>query len=162
MIQYVKTNAVIYTDGSCLGNPGPGGYGAIIITTEKYEEISAGYQLTTNNRMEILAVIKALETLPKTSTVDVYSDSKYVVDAINKGWASRWRSNNWMRNKKDRAINPDLWERLLDLCNQHIVTIKWVKGHSGDQSNERCDYLAVAAAKGHDLQIDIGYSPSPL
>ena len=162
MIQYVKTNAVIYTDGSCLGNPGPGGYGAIIITTEKYEEISAGYQLTTNNRMEILAVIKALETLPKTSTVDVYSDSKYVVDAINKGWASRWRSNNWMRNKKDRAINPDLWERLLDLCNKHIVTIKWVKGHSGDQSNERCDYLAVAAAKGHDLQIDIGYSPSPL
>ncbi|MCH2526528.1 MAG: ribonuclease HI [Dehalococcoidia bacterium] len=162
MIQYVKTNAVIYTDGSCLGNPGPGGYGAIIITTEKYEEISAGYQLTTNNRMEILAVIKALETLPKTSTVDVYSDSKYVVDAINKGWASRWRSNNWMRNKKERAINPDLWERLLDLCNQHIVTIKWVKGHSGDQSNERCDYLAVAAAKGHDLQIDIGYSPSPL
>ena len=112
--------------------------------------------------MEILAVIKALETLPKTSTVDVYSDSKYVVDAINKGWASRWRSNNWMRNKKERAINPDLWERLLDLCNKHIVTIKWVKGHSGDQSNERCDYLAVSAAKGHDLQIDIGYSPSPL
>ena len=162
MNQYLKTNAVIYTDGSCLGNPGPGGYGAVITTTEKYEEISAGYQLTTNNRMEILAVIKALETLPKTSTVDVYSDSKYVVDAINKGWASRWRSNNWMRNKKDRAINPDLWERLLDLCNQHIVTIKWVKGHSGDQSNERCDYLAVSAAKGHDLQIDIGYSPSPL
>ena len=110
MNQYLKTNAVIYTDGSCLGNPGPGGYGAVITTTEKYEEISAGYQLTTNNRMEILAVIKALETLPKTSTVDVYSDSKYVVDAINKGWASRWRSNNWMRNKKERAINPDLWK----------------------------------------------------
>ena len=162
MNQYLKTNAVIYTDGSCLGNPGPGGYGAVITTTEKYEEISAGYQLTTNNRMEILAVIKALETLPKTSTVDVHSDSKYVVDAITKGWASRWRSNNWMRNKRERAINPDLWERLLDLCNQHIVTIKWVKGHSGDQSNERCDYLAVSAAKGHDLQIDIGYSPSPL
>ncbi len=112
--------------------------------------------------MEILAVIKALETLPESSKVDVYSDSKYVVYAINKGWASRWQSNNWMRNKKERAINPDLWERLLNLCYQHIVTIKWVKGHSGDQYNERCDHLAVTAAKGNDLETDVGYLPSLL
>ena len=150
----------IYTDGSCLGNPGPGGYGAVITIEGQSQEISGGYQLTTNNRMEILAVIKALESLQQVSNVDVYSDSKYVVDAINKGWASRWRLNNWMRNKKERAINPDLWERLLDLCAHHSVTIRWVKGHSGDKHNERCDYLAVTAAKSNDLQIDIGYSAS--
>ena len=162
MNQDLNPIVTIYTDGSCLGNPGPGGYGAVITTAEVSQEISEGYQLTTNNRMEILAVIKALETLPQISSVDVYSDSKYVVDAITKGWASRWRSNGWMRNRKERAINPDLWERLLNLCSQHIVKIKWVKGHSGDQYNERCDCLAVAAAKGNDLQIDTGYSQSRL
>ena len=162
MNQDLNPIVTIYTDGSCLGNPGPGGYGAVITTPEESKEISEGYRLATNNRMEILAVIKALETLSQISSVDVYSDSKYVVDAITKGWASRWRSNGWMRNRKEPAINPDLWERLLDLCSQHLVKIKWVKGHSGDHYNERCDYLAVAAAKGHDLQIDTGYSQSRL
>jgi ribonuclease HI len=111
------------------------------------KEISAGFRQTTNNRMEIMGVIAALEALKEPCTVTVTSDSRYVVDAIDKGWATRWRRNNWMRNKKDPALNADLWERLLGLLKVHSVSFKWVKGHAGNTENERCDFLAQTAAE---------------
>jgi len=135
----------IYTDGACSGNPGPGGYGAVLLHNSNRKELSGGEAVTTNNRMEMLAAIVALEALKQPCTVDLYSDSKYLVDAIQKNWAIRWRSNNWMRNKKDPALNPDLWERLLQLLTEHQVNFHWVKGHAGNPENERCDALARAA-----------------
>jgi ribonuclease HI len=147
----------IYTDGGCIGNPGPGGYGAVLLYGEHRKEISAGYKLTTNNRMELLACIAALELLKYKCDVIIYSDSKYVVDSFEKGWAKKWRANGWRRNKKDKAENPDLWERLLDLCEKHNVQFEWVKGHAGNSENERCDKLAEKAAKSHHLLIDINY-----
>ena len=149
----------IYTDGSCLGNPGPGGYGVVLLHGENRRELSGGFRLTTNNRMEMLAVIKGLEALKEKCDVTLYSDSKYVVDAVTKGWAQRWRANGWMRNRKERAINPDLWELMLPLCQQHEVEFRWVKGHAGVPENERCDRLAVAAAQQPDLPADSGYDP---
>jgi ribonuclease HI len=137
----------IYTDGACSGNPGPGGYGAVLIYGEHRKEISGGEADTTNNRMEITAVIKGLEMLKEPCEVSLFSDSRYVVDAIEKGWAVRWRQNNWMRNKKEPALNPDLWELLLSLLQKHKVTFHWVKGHSGHPENERCDELATEAIK---------------
>lgn len=147
----------IYTDGACLGNPGPGGYGTIITSKFSSTELSGGYKLTTNNRMEMMAVIKGLESLQEKSMVTICSDSKYVIDAIDKGWARRWKINGWMRNKKDKAINPDLWEQLLALCSKHTISFVWIKGHSGHIQNERCDQLAVNAAKQSDLSEDLGY-----
>jgi ribonuclease HI len=144
----------IYTDGACSGNPGPGGYGTILKYNGIEKELSAGYKKTTNNRMELLAVISGLEALNERCEVDIYSDSKYVVDAITKGWAQRWQQNHWMRNKKDAALNPDLWQRLLDLLKKHRVTMHWVKGHAGHPENERCDRLAVEASQGTDLLTD--------
>ena len=135
----------IYTDGACSGNPGRGGYGAVLIYGGHRREISGGEALTTNNRMEIMGVIKSLEILKESCEVAIYSDSRYVVDAIEKGWALRWQKNNWMRNKKEPALNPDLWESLLKLLNKHRVTFHWVKGHAGHPENERCDELARAA-----------------
>ncbi|MCW5212898.1 ribonuclease HI, partial [Desulfobulbus sp. TB] len=132
----------IYTDGGCQGNPGPGGYGAVLLCGNHRKEISGGYKLTTNNRMELLACIAALEALKEQCNVTVYSDSKYVVESIEKGWAKRWKANGWKRNKKDKAENPDLWERLLDLGAKHKVKFEWVKGHAGNRENERCDKLA--------------------
>ena len=153
-------HVVIYTDGSCLGNPGPGGYGAVLIYGDNRREISGGYRVTTNNRMELIAPIKALEALKEQCTVTIYSDSKYVVDAMVRGWALKWRSNKWMRNKKDKAVNPDLWVQLLDLCSKHAVTFRWVKGHAGDLENERADQLANAAASGTLLVADVAYESS--
>ncbi|MEY2977365.1 MAG: ribonuclease HI [Prochlorotrichaceae cyanobacterium] len=150
----------IYTDGSCLKNPGPGGYGVVLLYGDHRKELSGGFQHTTNNRMEILAAIVGLETLKEPCQVQLYSDSQYVVNAISKGWAKRWQSKGWMRNKEEKALNPDLWERLLSLCDRHQVTFNWVRGHSGDVENERCDRLAVAAAKGLDLEPDTGYEQS--
>ncbi len=144
----------IFTDGACSGNPGPGGYGAIIKYKGHEKELSAGYINTTNNRMELLAVIHGLEALKEPCIVDIYSDSKYVVDAIKQGWAKRWQKNNWMRNKKDDALNPDLWQKLLDLLDKHKVTMHWVKGHAGHEENERCDKLAVEASKSANLLMD--------
>ena len=144
----------IYTDGACSGNPGPGGYGTIIKYNGHEKELSGGYKNTTNNRMELLAVISGLEALKEPCIVDIYSDSKYVVDAIKQGWAKRWQKNHWMRNKKEAALNPDLWQRLLDLLDQHKVIMHWVKGHAGHEENERCDKLAVAASKQNNLLID--------
>jgi ribonuclease HI len=148
---------VIYTDGACTGNPGAGGYGAVILNGTVRREISGGYKLTTNNRMEMMAAIAALQSLTTESQVILHSDSKYIVDAIELGWAKRWQANNWKRNKKDKAKNPDLWQELLDLCQKHQVKFVWVKGHAGISENERCDRLAVAATRQANLPVDTGY-----
>ena len=147
----------IYTDGACSGNPGPGGYGAILQYGENRKEMSGGFRKTTNNRMELLAVIAGLEALRDPCRVTIFSDSRYIVDAINKGWARRWRANGWRRNKKEKAINPDLWSRLLDLLDVHDTEFRWVKGHAGNKGNERADALAVAASNSDCLAVDEGY-----
>jgi ribonuclease HI len=147
----------IYTDGACLGNPGPGGYGVVLLYDGHRKEISGGFRLTTNNRMEMMAVIVGLRALKERCSVTVYSDSEYIVNSISKGWAERWRANGWKRNKKDKAINADLWEQLLDLIDNHDVKMVWVRGHSGVKENERCDELSVAAALQKDLPVDEGY-----
>ena len=121
------------------------------------KELSGGYQQTTNNRMEIMAVIVGLEALKELCHVTLRSDSRYVLDTMEKGWAKRWRARAWKRNKKEKAINPDLWERILDLSESHQIEYEWVKGHSGDPDNERCDQLAETAARSDNLQIDAGY-----
>jgi ribonuclease HI len=148
---------VVYTDGGCAGNPGPGGYGAVILAGETRHEIAGGFRLTTNNRMELIACIAALETLSDPSKVVLHSDSRYVVNGISKGWARRWRANGWMRTKSEAALNTDLWSRLLDLCEKHRVRFVWVHGHAGNRENERCDQLATEAAQGPDLQEDHAY-----
>ncbi len=152
----------IYTDGACQGNPGPGGYGVVLLWGEHCKELSGGYRRTTNNRMELLAVIEGLAALQEKCKVRVYSDSKYVIDALAKGWAAKWRKNGWRRNKREAAINPDLWKRLLDLCEGHDMTYQWVKGHSGNRENERCDRLATQAAAQSNLPADEPYERASL
>ena len=152
-----KKPVTIYTDGACTGNPGPGGYGVVLIFGEHRRELSGGYRRTTNNRMELIGPIKGLEALNQSCRVTLYSDSQYVVEGIENGWAKRWRGNGWMRNKREQAVNPDLWGRLLDLCENHEVEFQWVRGHAGDVENERCDQLAVQAAHAKDLPVDDGY-----
>jgi len=147
----------IYTDGACSGNPGKGGYGIVLLYKKHRKELSQGYELTTNNRMEMLAVIKALETLKEKCKVNLYSDSKYVIDAITKGWVKRWKNNNWKRNKKDKALNVDLWEKMLDVLNKHEVKFIWVKGHNNNIENERCDFLAREAILNGNLINDENY-----
>jgi len=147
----------IYTDGACSGNPGPGGYGSILKYGEHSKELSQGYKHTTNNRMEMMAIIAAIESLTDKCQIEIFSDSKYIVDAVNNGWAKRWRAKGWMRNKKDRALNPDLWGKLLDLLDLHEYKITWVKGHAGHPENERCDDLAVAACNSSDMLDDDGF-----
>ena len=134
----------IYTDGACSGNPGPGGWGAILVYQGIEKELSGGAPQTTNNRMELSGVIAALQALKEPCRVDLFTDSQYIVNAINQGWALRWRKNGWMRNKTDKALNPDLWQTLLDLLDVHEVTFHWVKGHADNEYNNRCDALAVA------------------
>jgi len=153
----VDDNVIIYADGACLGNPGPGGYGTVLLFQDKRKELSGGYRRTTNNRMELMAAIVGLEALKAPSKVVLYSDSKYVVDAVEKGWARGWRRNGWRKADKQMAMNPDLWERLLDVCARHNVRFEWVKGHAGNVENERCDALANAAALLQELQPDPGY-----
>ena len=148
----------IFTDGACSGNPGPGGFGAVIIYGEKRCEISDGFKLTTNNRMEILAVIEALKVLRQPCIVNLYSDSKYVVDAIQKGWLQKWQKNNWLRGKSQPVSNIDLWQNLLPLLQIHNVNFIWVKGHNDNQENERCDALARSAISSPNLKIDFNYS----
>ena len=138
-----KKQVEIFTDGACSGNPGPGGYGVVLRYKGVSKELSGGEEQTTNNRMELTAVITGLSALKEPCAVTLYSDSKYIIDAIQKGWAKKWRANGWMRNAKDLALNPDLWEKLLDLLEKHEVTFVWVKGHAGHPENERCDQLAV-------------------
>lgn len=133
----------IFTDGACSGNPGPGGYGAILKYGEHIKEISGGEQNTTNNRMELRAVIEALKALKEPCEVTLTSDSKYVCDSIQKGWAKSWKKNNWIKSDKKKALNHELWDELLSLLDVHKVTVVWVKGHAGHPENERCDELAV-------------------
>ena len=134
----------IFTDGACSGNPGPGGYGAILRYGDNVKEISGGAAQTTNNRMELTAVVEALSALKRPCTVILTTDSKYVCDSISKGWAKSWQKNNWVKSDKKPALNSDLWEKCLQLLEKHDVTVKWVKGHAGHPENERCDELAVA------------------
>ncbi len=137
----------IYTDGACSGNPGPGGWGAILAYNGHEKEISGGASDTTNNRMELTAVIEALSLLKEPCAVELYSDSRYVVDAVEKGWVYGWRSRGWKKADKKPALNVDLWERLLPLMDRHRVTWHWVKGHAENEKNNRCDELAVAESK---------------
>ena len=147
----------IYTDGACSGNPGSGGYGVVMLYNGARKELSAAYRLTTNNRMEVLAVIKALEALKEKCIVNLYSYSKYVVDAINKGWARKWKANGWKKADKSRAQNVDLWEKLLALLDMHEVKFIWVKGHADNIENERCDLLARTAIESGILMEDKNY-----
>ncbi|MFV0304703.1 MAG: ribonuclease HI [Moheibacter sp.] len=146
---------IAYTDGSSLGNPGPGGYGTVLLETEKMlkKEFSQGYRLTTNNRMELMAVIVTLEKLKKPKTeITIYTDSKYVCDAVEKKWVLGWEKKGF----KDKK-NPDLWRKFLIQYRKHKVRLQWVKGHAGNEFNERADQIAVAAANSSDLQIDNGF-----
>lgn len=136
----------IFTDGACRGNPGVGGWGAILRYKSTERELSGGERDTTNNRMELTAVIQALKLLKEPCAVDLYSDSKYVIDGLSKGWAKSWRKNGWRKSDKTPALNPDLWGELLELCERHELTYHWLKGHDGHPENERCDALATAYA----------------
>lgn len=149
-------NVTVYTDGSSRGNPGPGGYGIVMLSGKHRKELSEGFKHTTNNRMELLSVIVALEKLKGGGhNVRIYSDSKYVVDAVEKGWVFNWKKKAFKGKK-----NPDLWERFLRIYPKNNVKFTWVKGHDGNALNERCDELAVEAALGGGLKDDIGFIPS--
>lgn len=151
-------NIDIYTDGACSGNPGKGGYGAVLLYKGIRKELSQGYKSTTNNRMEMLAVIKALEALKEPCEVTLYSDSKYVVDSITKGWVYNWQKKNWIKSDKKKALNVDLWQILLSLLKIHNVNFVWVKGHADNKENERCDELARLAIASDNLIIDEGFT----
>ena len=153
---------IIHTDGACSGNPGPGGWAAVVQHGALTREVSGGFAKTTNNRMELHAVISALEILEVSDAAVVHSDSRYVVDMIMKGHAERWRQNGWMRDRKHLAQNSDLWERLLTLCTERDIEFVWVKGHDGHEINERVDQLAVAACAGAELPPDDGFINPPL
>ena len=153
----MSTKIQIHTDGACSGNPGPGGFGAVLQFGEHRNELSGGFRKTTNNRMELLAVIEGLRALKEPCEVAVFTDSKYIVDAVNKGWARRWQANGWRRNPREKALNPDLWAQLLALLDTHAVTLHWVRGHAGNPGNERADALAVAASQSHNPAIDEAY-----
>lgn len=147
---------IIYTDGACIGNPGPGGYGIILKSGAHVREISGGFRLTTNNRMEITAAIVALQSLKKRCIVSLYSDSQLLVESIEQGWAHKWRRKGWKKGRK-WVLNADLWEQLLILCEQHEVKFIWVRGHAGLTENERADQLSYIASQGKDLAVDEAY-----
>ena len=153
----MRESVEIYTDGACKGNPGPGGYGVVLLFGDRKKELSGGFRETTNNRMELIACVEGLRSLKRPCEVVLTSDSKYVVNAMVKGWAKKWRSKGWMLSPSKHAKNPDLWAVLLDLCDEHAVTFKWVKGHANHPENERCDQLAVAASNEKERPIDIGF-----
>ena len=157
-----QTDVVIYTDGGCSCNPGPGGYGAVILAGGKRRELSGGFKHTTNNRMELMACIVALRSVKPGASVLVHSDSQYVVNGISKGWAAKWRAQGWMRNKNDAAENYDLWQELLDACARLNVRFVWVKGHAGNEENECCDQLATqalaAAHAARDKNFETGHT----
>ena len=137
----------LYTDGACSGNPGPGGWGAILEYQGREKELSGGESSTTNNRMELTAVIEGLSALKEPCRVELYSDSKYVIDSLEKGWARSWQKRGWVKSDKTPALNPDLWEKLLALADTHEIHCHWVKGHAENEKNNRCDQLAVAQSK---------------
>lgn len=148
----------IWTDGACVVNPGPGGYGIVFRCQERKWEKTGGFQLTTNNRMEIMGVLVALETLTEKCKAIIYSDSQYVVNSLTKGWAKRWRLKSWKKKGNKKVPNADLWDKLLQLCENHETDIRWVKGHQNDVNNLRCDQLAESAARKADLPVDEGYT----
>lgn len=152
-----RERVTIYTDGAAEPNPGPGGYGIVLMSGKHRKELSGGFRKTTNNRMELMAVIVALESLKRPCNVTLFSDSKYVVDSVSRGSVMKWSRNNWYRAPGEKAKNVDLWKRFLDAFERHTVEFKWVKGHAGVQENERCDELAVEAAQQYDLPPDTGY-----
>ena len=155
MEQQSRPPIYLYTDGASSGNPGPGGYGVVLKCAGREMEMSEGFSLTTNNRMELLAVIKGLEAVRwQNAEVHVYSDSSYVVNAINQGWLE-----NWQRRGFSKVKNPDLWMRLVPLLRAHRVAFHWIRGHAGHPENERCDKLATGAADGNDLAVDPGVEP---
>jgi len=156
-----KPLVTIYTDGAAEPNPGPGGYGIVLRSGQHLRELSGGFRLTTNNRMELLGVIVALEALSKPCRVNLYSDSKYVVDSIKRGSLDRWKNNRWLRGPGQPVKNVDLWMRYLEAASKHSIRFHWVKGHAGVADNERCDELAVQAAQGFDLPDDTGYLSDP-
>ena len=152
-------DVTVYTDGACLGNPGRGGYGVVLLYDHHRRELLGGFDHTTNNRMEIVAAVKGLEALKEKCEVTLYSDSAYLVNAVMEGWAERWEANGWWRSKKkgSRAKNPDPWARLLELVRRHEVEFRWVRGHAGNRENERCDRLATEAAQQSNLPVDRGF-----
>jgi len=150
----------VYTDGACLGNPGPGGWAALIKTGGQYREIFGGYRRTTNNRMEISALIQALKSLETPCRVEAYTDSRYLNDALNKGWLQGWLRNGWRTASKKPVKNRDLWEALLEQLQRHRVRLNWTRAHSGQKENERCDSLARQQARGNNLPRDPGMEAS--
>jgi ribonuclease HI len=151
------TNVRIYTDGGCLVNPGPGGYGVVLKSGRRRSELSSGFRRTTNNRMELMACIAGLKALTTSSTVSIYTDSRYLADGISKGWAKRWRAMDWKR-AGETVPNADLWQQLLALCDRHEVTFNWLRGHAGNPENERCHVLADQAMRRTGLPADPGYA----
>jgi ribonuclease HI len=150
-------HVVLFSDGACLGNPGPGGYGVILAYGDHRRELSGGFRRTTNNRMELTAAIKGLQALKERCAVRLVSDSEYVVNAVMKRWVFGWRARGWKRAGGKIVPNADLWEQMLELIEFHDVSLEWVEGHSGHPENERCDELARSAASGNDLLPDVGY-----
>ncbi len=147
----------MYTDGACLGNPGPGGYGAVLLYGGHRKELSAGFRLTTNNRMEILAAISALGALKSRCRVTLVTDSQLLINSMTKGWIEAWSRNGWRKRNKEPVLNSDLWSQLMELCRKHRVVFRWTQGHAGNAENERCDELARRAARGQGLPPDTGY-----
>ena len=147
----------IYTDGACSGNPGKGGFGVILSYMGQFKEISKGYECTTNNRMELLAAIEGLSALKEPCRVKLWSDSKYLIDAVNKNWIDSWQKKGWVNSKREKVKNRELFERLIELMKIHDIEFCWVKGHDGNPQNERCDFLATSAAKGENLLEDTEY-----
>jgi len=156
-----KKEVVIYTDGACEPNPGAGGYGVVLLSENRRKEISGGFRLTTNNRMEIYAAIKGVELLKFPCKVTIYSDSQYLVSAMTEGWVEKWKSRSWWRTNKEQAVNADLWKILSAICETHEVNFIWVKGHNGNPENERCDKLSYAALCQKDLPPDELYENPP-
>ena len=148
---------IIYTDGACFQNPGPGGYGAVLLYDTHRKELSGGFRLTTNNRMEIMAAIVSLEALKFACDVTLYTDAQYLAESMMKGWVLRWRRNGWMKSSRKKARNHDLWERLLEVCAKHKVAFRWLRGHAGHPENERCDKLAAAASQRAGLPAGEAY-----
>jgi ribonuclease HI len=159
MVEKEQKEITLYTDGACTGNPGPGGYGVVLLYGNHRKELAEGYALTTNNRMELMAAIAGLEALKESCKVQLYTDSRYLVDALQKGWPQRWQANNWHKADGEPTLNSDLWARLIAICKKHVVEFNWVKGHAGNPENERCDTLARQKAAQPYLPPDAGYTP---
>ena len=147
----------IYTDGAAIGNPGPGGYGVVMLYGKYRKEAKGGFRLTTNNRMELMAALVGLGMLNTQCSVTLYSDSQYLVDAMTKGWIKRWQANGWKTRENRKVANIDLWKQLLEQKDKHSVAFEWIRGHQGNKENERCDQLSTQMAAAEDLPADTGY-----